>query len=392
MDAPDHIADYLKYCMETRAVAEQSYIDYSDWLRQWKLYAITKLGHGNVAEATRQMIMDYKATLESEGKQRSTIMSYMGAIKRLYKWMLREGRVTVNPYPEELFLRPPDPNKPKLVLTPEQIMLIRGKREQLIHAVAEFETLLCTGCRIGELLQIRMEDIAWGDIPIDTETGAPSKYIVGSIAVNPENTVTKGKQFRKVYISAIAGRMLRRYIEAMGIPEKSPLPLFPFHEDTVSDHLEALGDGIVAPPQGVKTSGPRTQGYQDVAVEKFRDTMDPRFLNAVARRQQQEARKQDKLPAQANQASLRNTKSKRTKLHPHAMRHSFTCLSYYRNWFGERQNLVRLQQLLGHRDAPTTLIYLTKLDVVSTDHLWERVWIGKPIDWMYTRLPYQKFT
>ena len=373
---PRHIEDFLTHLVKDLNRAASTKKGYRTRLMDFYRFIIASYSVTDLAEVKQQFIIDYKAQLEGQGWARNSVANYLKTIRKFYKWMAKDGRIDGSPYPEDVVVRPTE-SKPKVVPTPEEIFKIRRKREVPLSNIAAFELMLSTGMRVGELKQLRVEDITWDDRPMDLETKELSESCLGSIIADPSVSVHKGKKSRKLYMSIIAAKMTRKYIAKLGLPLDSPLPLFPYTTQAIEAWFEMLGNDVITKPLEQRATTDRTPGYQDVDLDQYKGISDS-FKKKIAKKQAKEDG-QDHLDKHANRRVRRRT---RIKLHPHAMRHTFTCAQYYRNFFGERQNTTRLMQMLGHASMTMTFSYLLRLDLVHDDKTWERLWRGKITDWM----------
>jgi len=191
---------------------------------------------------TRKQIVDYKMHLEDIGRRHDTVKTRLKSVRLLYEWLAKENHIKDSPYPNQIIIRGNEA-KPKLVPTPKQIFFMRMKSVPLEKALA-IEILLSTGMRSGEFRQVRMCDIKFRERPIDRETTMPSNFVVATISISKEVSRVKGKNTRDVYVSKIAGRILRRYMEKFGIKENSATPLFPFAKSTLNEWFSKIGENV----------------------------------------------------------------------------------------------------------------------------------------------------
>ena len=113
---------------------------------------------------------EFVAKFMSEDSKATTVRRKLAALRTFYRYMMREGKVKSNPFSA---LR--GPRKAKLlprVLSVEEIKLFlaqpakdlaerRITEEKFLHDMAVFETMYSTGCRIGELVEMK-----WGDVDL----------------------------------------------------------------------------------------------------------------------------------------------------------------------------------------------------------------------------------
>jgi integrase len=69
------------------------------------------------------------------------------------------------------------------------------------------------------------------------------------------------------------------------------------------------------------------------------------------------------------------------RLHPHALRHAFAAFMFYRTYHGDRGSLQRIAYYMGHAAPTTSMIYLSKLNLIDSERTWERLWLGRGSDW-----------
>jgi integrase len=88
----------------------------------------------------------------------------------------------------------------------------------------------------------------------------------------------------------------------------------------------------------------------------------------------------DKL--QADNGSLNMLEpEKRIKeaMHPHALRHTFCNIMWYRTYTGKRNDLRELMLTMGHGNFEITQGYLDRYCAVNTDAEWFKLMQGNPL-------------
>jgi len=119
--------------------------------------------HTPVGEVTHREARSYLATLMEEGQHPSSINRCLSALRTYYKFLLREGAVSQNPFTLVKALKTPkklpvvvDKNRLSALLDSDGIFpdTFEGLRDKTV-----LELLFGTGIRLSELLQIRDEHI-----------------------------------------------------------------------------------------------------------------------------------------------------------------------------------------------------------------------------------------
>jgi integrase/recombinase XerD len=199
-----------------------------------------------------------------------TIDHKLSVIKTFFGWLVKE----------EMLLRDPSakinaPKKPKRLpksLSIEELEIVRDSCETLRER-ALIETMYSTGCRLAEIMNMKISDINSQDM---------SMHVIG-----------KGNKERIVYLSIKAMHQLRKYLNAR------------------KDDCETLF----------------------VTDRKPNRKMTNRTIERII----------DKIQTRAKVSK---------KLTPHVFRHTFATLAMENG-----ADLADVQQLLGHEDPSTTLIY-----------------------------------
>lgn len=365
-------AKFLQYCLDNAADSPSTIRTYQQALTKWIDWcdgsSIT-----DIRDADKQDFTMYRDYLIGNGFKLKSVQLFMTVVKRFYSWMEFEDMIEFSKYPKMLTIKG-DNAKPTLVPTPDQIFKVRRKcRGITLREAMAFEVLLSTGMRVSEFLQIRACDVDFGDHPHDKEFDAPSPFFCGSISIDRDIHVTKGDNTRKVYLSNIAAKLLKANMDKEGIKEGGMVPIFMWSKPSLEKWLQKMGRGVFGK---VSDDTPeRTVGLRDL-TEKDLEGLDPKLKRKVMRRQKTEAN----MPQHEQKGRKRNGKKSR-KLHAHALRHSFTCIMFYRNYFGERQSEDRLRVLLGHSKFTTTFLYLKKIDMLHDDDTWRRLVFGRSYDW-----------
>jgi site-specific recombinase XerD len=151
---------------------------------------IRHIGNLDIEEVSLTLLKEYLAK-QSERLKSSSLGHRIRFIRSLFRFAFEEGYVSRNP---ALKLREPKLEKriPKFLIEEDVIHLKLTCDSPREHALLEF--LYCTGCRVGEVHRLNVEDINWENC---------------SAVVNG-----KGSKQREVYFTTECKVWLKRYIES----------------------------------------------------------------------------------------------------------------------------------------------------------------------------------
>jgi len=184
----------LDFLVVERGASENTLQAYSRDLRDWARYLYGK-GRDDFAQATRADVLEYAHQLTTQlGYKRSTLARKLASLRRLHRFLLREG-VTKRDPTANISAPTPGRRLPK-VLTVEQCLgLLQAPDRETpegLRDAAMLTLLYATGLRVSELVSLRMHQV-------DLERG--------SVRVRG-----KGDKDRVVPIAAPALRLLVQYI------------------------------------------------------------------------------------------------------------------------------------------------------------------------------------
>ncbi|WP_262495636.1 tyrosine-type recombinase/integrase [Paenibacillus sp. B2(2019)] len=153
---------------------------------------MTELGDPEIAEITLPMLKQYLAK-QAERLKPSSLGHRIRFVRSLFRYAYEETYLTSNP---SLKLREPKLDKriPKFLVEEDVIHLKISC--QSLRERALLELLYCTGCRVGEVERINIEDLNWENC---------------SIVVNG-----KGSKQREVYFTTECKVWLRKYLTSRG--------------------------------------------------------------------------------------------------------------------------------------------------------------------------------
>jgi site-specific recombinase XerD len=167
---------------------------------------IREMGNLELEEVSLNLLKDYLAK-QTERLKPSSLGHRIRFIRSLFRFAFEEGHIPKNP---SLKLREPKMDKriPKFLIEEDVIHLKISCHSPREHALLEF--LYCTGCRVGEVQKLDIEDINWENC---------------SAIVNG-----KGSKQREVYFTTECKVWLKRYLEsrkdtskALFVTESNPI-------------------------------------------------------------------------------------------------------------------------------------------------------------------------
>ncbi|MBN1286257.1 MAG: tyrosine-type recombinase/integrase [Anaerolineae bacterium] len=127
-------------------------------------------GETALAEVTRADVKAFLRFKKAEGRSIATVKAYRRAIRVFFNWCVYERLVSINPAQRIRALREKEPDPRRIDLAGVQCLIdacdrdpdtIPKLRDRAIIAV-----LWDTGCRAGELLGLRLDDIDWENLTL----------------------------------------------------------------------------------------------------------------------------------------------------------------------------------------------------------------------------------
>ena len=191
--------DYELRMLDKSPVPEAAKARIKEFLLEIRLEGITEVRRKNYCQRLRKVaewipdkfmdpdkeaIKKVLGILTSDRYSEWTYVTYINMIKRFYKWHL--GNNTAYPECVSWVRRPKNPNgkiKPDSLITQDEIrLLVQNAKNNRDRAL--FNTLYDSGCRISELLTMRIKDVAFDDygalLHVTGKTGYRQVRIVGN--------------------------------------------------------------------------------------------------------------------------------------------------------------------------------------------------------------------
>ena len=287
------------YLLAERNVSDHTITGYMIDLKQFAAFVWPKVLTGSRSWASVNEVdaRRFLSDLTQKGANATTVRRKLAAMRTFYRFLQREGEISVNPF---LLLRGPRKAKslPKILsikdienfLNAPARKLLAGKINEFaaLRDTAIFEFLYSTGCRISEAVAIK-----WGDVDFSRGTlivtGKGSKdrlVIIGSkalaaltrlkdyLSVTKESLVLDDSyvflspRYQKVSARFVE-RQMKVYLEEAGLPrDLSPHKL----RHSFATHLLDAGADLRSVQEMLgHASLSTTQIYTHVSVERLKD-------------------------------------------------------------------------------------------------------------------------
>ena len=301
--APPRLLDQVREGIRVRHFSLRTEDAYVDWVRRFVLF------HGK--RHPREMgAVEVQAFLSHLAVERQVAPSTQNQAKAALLFLYREVLGVDLPWLTEVVHAKRQPRLP-VVLTPAEVRVLLDQMEGVMALVARL--LYGTGMRLMEALRLRVKDLDFEGRELVVREGKGGK---DRVTVLPDSLVAP----------------LRRHLDRVRA----------LHE---RDLAEGFGEVWLPDALEVKfRAAPRAWGWQWVFPSAQR-TADPRS-GAVRRHHlhAESVQKAVRLAARAGELAKPVT--------PHVLRHSFAT-----HLLGAGHDIRTVQELLGHRDVETTMIY-----------------------------------
>jgi integrase/recombinase XerD len=187
------IAEYVDHLRVERGLAENSIVAYGHDLRRLAAYSHDRRRH--VLDLRQRDLTDFIARLREGGLSARSAARAVHAVRGLYRFALREGRIDADPMEN---LRAPRSFQalPRYLTSPQVDALLAAPDVATplgIRDRAILEVLYATGLRVSELIGLRPDDL-------DMQVGVLTCF-------------GKGRKERLVPLGRTARRWVQRYLE-----------------------------------------------------------------------------------------------------------------------------------------------------------------------------------
>lgn len=162
---------------------------------------LNDLKKAEVAEVAAEDIRSFLAKLEKEGYTQKSISRKLNSTKTFFRFLKVQELITDDP--ATLVDHPKFETKPPRILSPIEYRALRDAARDDARIAAIIEILLQTGIRIGELANIRTDDVYFSDSPPAGGTKEGSLYI----------RAQENRSERTVPLNKAAEGALKKYLE-----------------------------------------------------------------------------------------------------------------------------------------------------------------------------------
>jgi site-specific recombinase XerD len=297
------------------------------------------------ASISHQQVREWFAWLRNQGASPSTIAARHYALKGFFRFLETEGLIRANPMLALGRLRTVPRTLPKFLSEEEMLRLVEGARTVRDRALIEF--LWGSGCRVGEVVAIKLKDVNWSTRMV---------HVTG-----------KGRRERLVPLSENAAKLLQKYLNGRTTG-------WLFQQDEYQQ-----GGTVTRNADGRWISVWRKDYYRD-KLGRLRSKMQRKILGKVSELTRTQARKRFRRlmpvlpqpPAEDHPLTIHQVwriireaglRAGLGAVWPHRLRHSFATHLLERG-----ADPFTIQNLLGHSSIATTQIYasVTQTLIVKT--------------------------
>jgi len=163
---------------------------------------LTDQNKANVHEVSPEDIRNFLLKLEKSGYTKKSLSRKLNSTKTFFRFLKIQEYITDDP--ASMVEHPKFDTKPPRILSPMEYRALRDAARDDIRLAAIIEVLLQTGIRIGELANLKIDDVYSG------QDGKEGHLYIASQENRPERTVPLNKS---------AEAALKRYI---GVRPKTP--------------------------------------------------------------------------------------------------------------------------------------------------------------------------
>ena len=156
---------------------------------------LTENQKAQVQEVAAQDIRNFLLKLEKSGYTHKSLSRKLNATKTFFRFLKIQEYITDDP--ASLVEHPKFDTKPPRILSPTEYRALRDAARDDVRIAAIIEILLQTGIRIGELANLRVDDVFFGNGP------------EGHLYISPQ----ENRLERTVPLNKSAETALRRYLE-----------------------------------------------------------------------------------------------------------------------------------------------------------------------------------
>lgn len=212
--------EFLVYLESIKKYSDNTIINYDLDLSKFQEYLNIK--KKNIKDIEYKDILDYINYLKEDHKSTS-INRNLSCLRTYYDFLIRNNRVTNNPF-NIIHSMKKDKKLPEYFKYNEYVELVNSidtSNELGVRNKCIFEVLLCTGCRVNELVNIKLNDIDINNQEIKVLGKGNKERIVylGSYAVSSLNdylsirkSLLKNKDNNYLFLNHLGNKLTTRGI------------------------------------------------------------------------------------------------------------------------------------------------------------------------------------
>jgi integrase/recombinase XerC len=227
---PDPAAAFLGYLAAQKGCSEATLAAYGQDLAQFEAHLAAKgASLARPAELTKHHVRGYLAGLHRQGLKKTSMGRKLSTLRSLFKFLLRQNLVTVNPM-TGVNNPKPESRQPKALNVDQVLALIEAKIEpdpEGLRDLALAELLYGSGLRVSEALGLDVNDVdpraevirvfgKGGKERLSPLTGAAKKRLAAWIA--QRGAMAEDPRERALFVGIRGARLQRR--EAQRIIDK----------------------------------------------------------------------------------------------------------------------------------------------------------------------------
>ncbi len=162
-DVKQSARDYLEYLRNVRRYSEHTVANYQRDLEQFAEFC-ERSGLERPEDITHRVLRRYLAQLQTRGYAGSSVQRKCSAVKGLFRWLSREGRMATDP--GAVLSAPRREGRLPVVLSGRELDSAEesqstSESRHRIRDAAIIELLYATGVRVSELAGLDMADVDW---------------------------------------------------------------------------------------------------------------------------------------------------------------------------------------------------------------------------------------
>jgi integrase/recombinase XerD len=177
---------HQKFVQELKSQGRSSatVLAYGKDIDQLTDYLISEVNKGNVHEVTTKDLSNFMSKLAKEGYTPKSVSRKTNSTKTFFRFLKINEFITDDP--ATMLEHPKFETKPPRILSKTEYRALRDAAKNDVRISAIIEILLQTGIRIGELANLRLEDVK-------NTAGQPAELFIRASESHPDRSVVLNK-------------------------------------------------------------------------------------------------------------------------------------------------------------------------------------------------------